>query len=130
MPRGIDESGHSRNAASGHAPRSPARSASEPDESQGSDAVEDKALKLKGCSRAAVEGIPSTTERAVGPDILARLTSKEREVVEALSAGTTVPLIARASGRSPRTLRNQLRSVYRKLGIHSQVELLSRLRHN
>ena len=57
------------------------------------------------------------------------LTARELEVVRLLLANGRVSSIAEALGVSPYTIRNHLRSVYRKLGVHSQVELIRELTH-
>jgi len=56
------------------------------------------------------------------------LTPREREIVLALSNGQRVGAIAEKLGVSEHTVRNHLKAVYRKLDVHSQVELLSRWR--
>ncbi len=56
------------------------------------------------------------------------LTPREREIVAALSSGQRVGAIAERLGVSEHTVRNHLKAVYRKLDVHSQVELLSRWR--
>lgn len=56
------------------------------------------------------------------------LTPREREIVGALSTGQRVGAIAERLGVSEHTVRNHLKAVYRKLDVHSQVELLSRWR--
>jgi DNA-binding NarL/FixJ family response regulator len=56
------------------------------------------------------------------------LTPREREIVAALSMGQRVGAIAGRLGVSEHTVRNHLKAVYRKLDVHSQVELLSRWR--
>ena len=56
------------------------------------------------------------------------LTPREREIVSALSTGQRVGAIAERLGVSEHTVRNHLKAVYRKLDVHSQVELLSRWR--
>lgn len=56
------------------------------------------------------------------------LTPREREIVGALSTGQRVGAIAGRLGVSEHTVRNHLKAVYRKLDVHSQVELLSRWR--
>ena len=56
------------------------------------------------------------------------LTPREREIVSALSTGQRVGAIAGRLGVSEHTVRNHLKAVYRKLDVHSQVELLSRWR--
>ena len=59
---------------------------------------------------------------------LGTLTSREWEVVSALSQGSRVTTIARQLHVRPGTVRNHLSAVYRKLNVGSQVELLERLR--
>lgn len=54
------------------------------------------------------------------------LTAREVEVVRALFDGQRVAQIAERHGTSVHTVRNQLRSVYRKLGATSQADLLAR----
>ncbi len=56
------------------------------------------------------------------------LTPREREIVAALSTGQRVGAIAARLRVSEHTVRNHLKAVYRKLDVHSQVELLSRWR--
>src|SRR5262245_6598809 len=56
------------------------------------------------------------------------LTPREREIVAALSGGQRVGAVATRLGVSEHTVRNHLKAVYRKLDVHSQVELLSRWR--
>lgn len=56
------------------------------------------------------------------------LSPRQWEIVTRLLRGERVPDIARALFLSQSTVRNQLGSVYRKLGVHSQSELLALLR--
>lgn len=58
------------------------------------------------------------------PD-LSSLSQRERDVVNALCRGLRLTEIARVLGISSHTARNHLKHVFRKLGVHSQVELLS-----
>jgi PAS domain S-box-containing protein len=58
---------------------------------------------------------------------LADLTAKQWEVVTRLLRGERVASIARAMYLSPSTVRNYLSAIYRKIGVHSQAELLERL---
>jgi DNA-binding NarL/FixJ family response regulator len=58
------------------------------------------------------------------PEELRNLSSREREVLHSLLAGQRVPTIARALHLSPHTVRNHLKSIFRKLGVRSQTELL------
>jgi len=57
------------------------------------------------------------------------LTARELEVVRLLLSNGRVSSIAAELGVSPYTIRNHLRAVYRKLGVHSQVELIRELTH-
>jgi PAS domain S-box-containing protein len=58
---------------------------------------------------------------------ISQLTSREYEIVVRLATGERVPGIARALFLSESTVRNHLTSVYRKFGVHSQNDLMSRL---
>lgn len=51
------------------------------------------------------------------------LSTREREVVELLANGARVVTIARQLQLSPHTVRNHLKSVFRKLNVHGQHEL-------
>jgi DNA-binding NarL/FixJ family response regulator len=59
---------------------------------------------------------------------LSRLTTRELEIVNRLVSGDRVPSIAKALFLSPSTVRNHLHSIYRKLAIHSQQELIHAFR--
>jgi PAS domain S-box-containing protein len=59
---------------------------------------------------------------------LADLSGREREVLALLVAGDRVPDIAKTLHISPHTVRNHLKSVFRKLGVGSQSELIQRIR--
>jgi DNA-binding CsgD family transcriptional regulator len=56
------------------------------------------------------------------------LSPREWQVLERLRSGRRVVTIASELTISPNTVRNHLKSIYRKLGVRSQVELLERLR--
>jgi DNA-binding NarL/FixJ family response regulator len=60
--------------------------------------------------------------------ILGRLSARERQIVELLLASRRVPGIASTLGISPHTVRNHLKAVFRKTGVHSQEALLELLR--
>ncbi len=60
--------------------------------------------------------------------ILGRLSARERQIVELLLASRRVPGIASTLGISPHTVRNHLKAVFRKIGVHSQEALLDLLR--
>ena len=59
---------------------------------------------------------------------LSELSSCELEVVTMLLAGDRVPAIAKSLFVAQSTVRNHLSSVYKKLGIESQQELIDLLR--
>jgi DNA-binding CsgD family transcriptional regulator len=59
----------------------------------------------------------------------AELTTRQREIVTRLLAGERVGEIARDMYLSPSTIRNHLTAVFRKFGVHSQVELISLLKN-
>ena len=61
----------------------------------------------------------------VAPD-LARLSPREREIVRMWLSGVAPTEVARSLHISIHTVRNHLRAVYRKLGVHSQLDLLRR----
>jgi DNA-binding CsgD family transcriptional regulator len=56
------------------------------------------------------------------------LTTRQWEIVTRLQRGERVPGIAAALYLSQSTVRNHLTAVFRKLGVHSQAELLAELR--
>ncbi len=56
------------------------------------------------------------------------LTRREKDVLQLLLDGRRVSSIARSLYLSPQTVRNHLKAIFRKLGAHSQAELLDRLR--
>lgn len=64
------------------------------------------------------EGFETTVQEAFG------LTMAEVEIVRAIALGLPVKDIAEARGRSPETVRTQLRSILSKTETHSQSELV------
>jgi DNA-binding CsgD family transcriptional regulator len=58
------------------------------------------------------------------------LTDAEREIVEGLIAGEGSEDLARSRGTSPRTIANQIASIFRKLKVSSRAELMARLHVN
>ncbi len=59
---------------------------------------------------------------------LAECSRREREVLACLVAGERVPTIAAKLFISQHTVRNHLKSMFRKLGVSSQGELIERVR--
>jgi PAS domain S-box-containing protein len=64
----------------------------------------------------------------IGDPEIEAVSRREREVLELLVTGDRVPVIARRLHISPHTVRNHLKSMYRKLGVGSQSELIERVR--
>lgn len=68
---------------------------------------------------------PARSDAGLGSDLdLAQLSDRERDVVLAMCRGLRLAEIARVLGISHHTARNHLKRVFKKLGVHSQVELL------
>jgi DNA-binding CsgD family transcriptional regulator len=59
---------------------------------------------------------------------LGDLTSRQWHILTRLLRGERVPTIARAMFLSASTVRNHLSVIYKKLGVHSQAELIEKLR--
>lgn len=85
----------------------------------------DSAVGTAGCgahSERVLARLTLTTHplMPIGP----RLTPAQRPVADLAVAGATVPEIARALGKSPETVRVQMRDIYHRLGLASRVELV------
>ena len=77
--------------------------------------------------RFGIGGNGATTDAVpVHPD-LDLLSRRERDVVTQLLQGHRVVSIAELLEVSEHTVRNHLKSIFRKLGVHSQAELVDRL---
>jgi DNA-binding NarL/FixJ family response regulator len=61
-----------------------------------------------------------------GSEVAAELTSRERQVLELLSDGYTLRRIATRLGISPRTVETHVAKIYRKLGVRTRVQAVSR----
>ena len=59
---------------------------------------------------------------------LERLTPREIDVVEQLLQGYRIPTVARRLGISPHTVRRHLKSIFPKLEVASQAELMEKLK--
>ncbi|RUY85164.1 LuxR C-terminal-related transcriptional regulator, partial [Mesorhizobium sp. M7A.F.Ca.CA.003.01.2.1] len=64
---------------------------------------------------------------AIG-DARSRLSRRETEIARHLVDGGNAKTISRCLAISPGTVRNHIKQIYRKLGVHSQVELLAAIR--
>ena len=60
------------------------------------------------------------------PDLEADLTQRQRQVLELLGDGRTMGQIASRLGISPRTVETHVTSLYRKLGVRTRVQAISR----
>ena len=72
--------------------------------------------------------LPSPAPVLLAHPILKELSPREQEVLMHLVAGERVPAIARQLHISPHTVRNHLKSMYRKLGVSAQSELIQKVR--
>jgi DNA-binding CsgD family transcriptional regulator/PAS domain-containing protein len=77
---------------------------------------------------AGIGGVATTEETWWTDPALAKLSARQLEITQLLVRGDRVPAIARKLFLSQSTVRNHLASVYWALGVHSQAELLSRLK--
>lgn len=76
-----------------------------------------------------LETLSSRPRDTPGPQIsLDSLSPREREIVETLLDRGSVTGVASTLHISLHTVRNHLKSIFRKLGVHSQVELVTQLR--
>ncbi|HVY31999.1 MAG TPA: response regulator transcription factor [Polyangiaceae bacterium] len=73
-------------------------------------------------------GAARARPRGLNPDDLARLSQREKQVVELLTKGDTAKDVASKLGLSANTVRNHVKSIFAKLRVHSQIELLVKLR--
>ncbi len=100
-------------------------------------AFADSVTTLEEALCAVGQGRPSPSSRASDPpaDPLAlvaageveRLSPRELEVARLLGMGRGIAEVASTLDLSPNTVRNHVKSVFVKLRVHSQVELLSKL---
>ena len=59
---------------------------------------------------------------------LVDLRPRERQIAELLLQHHRVPAVASRLGISANTVRNHLKNIFRRLGVHSQQELLDALK--
>jgi DNA-binding CsgD family transcriptional regulator len=76
-------------------------------------------LDLGDGQEVAVLEFPTSGRRSRVPGV----TGAERAVLGLAAAGLSNAKIAACRGVSPRTVANQIASVFRKLGVHSRLEL-------
>jgi DNA-binding NarL/FixJ family response regulator len=85
------------------------------------------AAKLAAALREALSDDPMP---GVNEEALALLSEREKEVARAFYRGQEAAGIAAELFISPNTVQNHFKSIYRKLGVHSRVELLRILRRS
>jgi DNA-binding NarL/FixJ family response regulator len=61
-----------------------------------------------------------------GSEVAAKLTPRERQILELLSEGYTMHQIGRRLGISPRTVETHVAKLYRKLSVRSRVQAVAR----
>lgn len=71
---------------------------------------------------------PRPNYARVDASVQLTISPRERQVIESLFAGSRVVHIADSLGISAHTVRNHLKSIFQKLGVHSQTELIELLR--
>jgi len=76
-------------------------------------------------ARGSAHGAARNDDDASTRSAVARLTPREREVLSYLHLGYTNQQIALALGSSPRTVRNQLSSIYAKLEVSGRTEAVA-----
>jgi len=86
--------------------------------------------ELAGCVDAVEVSRRVAALRGAQAGILSRLTARELDVVSRLLAGDRVPAIAKALFLAQSTVRNVLSSVFAKLGVKSQQQLIDLLRES
>jgi len=94
-----------------------------------------EAIAIPGVTPPARRARGTAVEGARGPlpadvdlrDGDAALSAREGDIGAALLRGESVTKVARTLGLSVHTVRNHVKSMYRKLGVHSQLELVARL---
>jgi two-component system, NarL family, nitrate/nitrite response regulator NarL len=72
-------------------------------------------------------GGPFDALRNLDDDALERLSPRERDVVRELAKGNSPQKVAETLALSTNTIRNHLKSIFVKLRVNSQVELLGKL---
>ena len=76
---------------------------------------------------AGVSGLPERGETWWADPVLRGLSERQSQILRRLIRGERTPAIARSLFLSESTVRNHLSAIYRKVGVHSQSELLAQL---
>lgn len=91
--------------------------------------LEESLRRIAGeVTRAGLDVARVVNTRSLDHDELASLSRREREVLGQLLEGHRVISIARELGVSEHTVRNHIKSMFRKVDVHSQAELVSLVR--
>jgi DNA-binding CsgD family transcriptional regulator len=89
--------------------------------------IEIARMEVGGTEYAVLTFPAETAASSEGHAALTNLTAAERAVVAEICAGRSNAAIATSRRTSPRTIANQLASIYRKLGVASRFELVALL---
>jgi DNA-binding CsgD family transcriptional regulator len=92
------------------------------------DVIRSIALELSRVGVAPVGDLESTPTQTATISELSALSAREWKILQEILAGRRVPMIASHLNLSQHTVRNHLKSVFRKLDVHSQSELVERYR--
>ena len=77
---------------------------------------------------AGITPLPGAPTVPTDLDVLAELSPRQHEVLQRLVSGQRTPVIARDLFLSQNTVRNHLSAIFRRFGVHSQSQLLERLK--
>ena len=69
------------------------------------------------------------TQAREGSEVQASLTPRELEILTMVSQGSTMQQAARRLGISPRTVETHVAKLYRKLGVSTRIQAVSRAAH-
>jgi len=92
-----------------------------------SDDGDDLVLFVWGPSGSLVPARGDTRDAPESPKKQSALSPAESDVLQLVLRGASNAEIAKARGRSVRTIANQVASLLRKLGVESRFELMSRV---
>jgi DNA-binding CsgD family transcriptional regulator len=104
-------------------------------EGDDSESASERASRLEGhiwriaveAQSAGIADLPRSSRGWWADPTLRGLSPRKSEILRRLARGERVPAIARGLFVSQSTVRNHLSAIYRKVGVHSQAELLARL---
>jgi len=96
-------------------------------------ALDDEPARAALQARRWIDALAAEAEARREPDAprderFARLTPREWEVARRIAVGDRVLLLAERLHISPNTVRNHLKSIFRKTGVHSQTQLVKTVR--